>query len=111
MFFHIVMMRLTPDADANVHARICGFVTRVRHELDCVREYYFGQNVADRAKGYEWAVVGTFASSAEHDRYQVSSVHQEMKAFMTPYIADLVVCDFEAPPAPHDPGEAQHGTG
>lgn len=97
MFFHIVMMRLTPDADATVHTRIGGFVTRVRRELDYVHDYHFGRNIADRGKGYDWAVVGTFASSADHDRYQISAVHQEMKAFMTPYIADIVVCDFETP--------------
>lgn len=106
MFFHVVMMRLTPDADAAVHARIADFVRRVRRELDYVQAYHFGRNVADRGKGYDWAVIGTFASSADHDRYQVSPVHQEMKAFMTPYIDDIVVCDFEAP---ENPRGAQHG--
>jgi hypothetical protein len=95
MFYHIVMLRLA-GADDAVHARIRDFVARVRHELDYVRDYHFSRNVADRGKGYDWAVVGTFDTSADHDRYQVSPVHQEMKAFMTPYIADLVVCDFDA---------------
>jgi quinol monooxygenase YgiN len=108
MFFHVVMMRFTPDADANVHARIRDFVSRVRHEPEYARSYYFGRNIAERAKGNEWAVIGTFASSAEHDRYQESSVHQEMKALMMPYIADLVVCDVEVPPAPQIAGEDQH---
>ena len=95
MFFHVVMMRLSDDADASVHARIHEFVGRVRRELDYVRDYHFGRNVADRGKGYDWAVIGTFDTSADHDRYQVSTVHQEMKAFMTPYISDIVVCDFD----------------
>jgi hypothetical protein len=94
MFFHVVMMRLV-DADASVHARIDEFVARVRRELPYVRGYAYGRNVADRAKGYDWAVIGTFDTSEDHDRYQVSPVHQEMKAFMTPYIAEIVVCDFD----------------
>jgi len=95
MFFHIVVMRLAPDADADFHARVAGYVARVRSELDYVRTYDFGRNGADRGHGYDWAVIGTFDSGADHDRYQVSPVHLEMKAFMVPHIAELVVCDLD----------------
>ena len=56
----------------------------------------FGRNVAARAKGFAWTVIGTFDSSADHDRYQVSALHQEMKAFMSPHIVDIAVCDFDS---------------
>lgn len=94
MFYHVVMMRLT-DADDAFLARVGGYADRIRRELAYVRDYRFGRNVASRAKDYAWAVIGTFDSAADHDRYQVSAVHQEMKAFMAPHIADMVVCDYD----------------
>ena len=95
MFYHTVLMQLT-DADANFLAQVARFETRILGELDYVRAYHFGSNLASRAKNYRWAVVAVFDSSGDHDRYQVSTVHQEMKAFMAPHIADLVVCDFDS---------------
>lgn len=96
MFYHVVLMRLT-DADDAFLTRVREYGARIRGELPYVRDYRFGRNVAARAKGYDWAVIGTFANSADHDRYQVSTLHQDMKAFMTPHIADIVVCDYGAP--------------
>jgi hypothetical protein len=95
MFCHLVMMRLT-GLDAGFHARVGSFVTRMRTELPYVRAYHFGPNVASRAKEFRWAVLAIFDSSADHDRYQVSDLHQEMKAFMAAYIDDIIVCDFDA---------------
>ncbi len=94
MFHHVVLMELK-DADARFLARVRDYETRIRRELPYVRSYHFGRNAAARAKAFAWVVVATFDSAADHDRYQVSPAHQEMKAFMTPHIADIVVCDFD----------------
>lgn len=40
--------------------------------------------------------IGMFGKSTDHDRYRISPVHK-MKAFMLPYIGDIVVYDFGAP--------------
>ena len=88
MFFHVVMMQLA-DADDAFLARVHYYVERICSELPYVRDYRFGRNVA-------WTVIGVFDSSADHDRYQVSALHQEMKAIMSPHIADIVVCDFDS---------------
>jgi hypothetical protein len=95
MFYHVVMMTLSKDADAAFHAKVEAFAAEIRKSANGLVAYDYGRNLADRGKGYDWAVVGAFTSSADHDAYQVSDVHQRMKAFMTPVIADLVVCDFE----------------
>jgi len=92
MFYHIVMMRFQ-DVDRAFHDRVHGYVERVKRELPYVRAYDYCRNEAARAKGFDCAIVALFDSSADHDRYQVSDVHQEMKAFMMPRVADLVVCD------------------
>jgi len=93
MFHHVVMMRFTAAADAAFHERVQDYVRRIRREVPDVLAYHAGRNLADRAKGFDWAVLGTFTTSAAHDAYQVSPVHQEMKTFMAPFIADIVVCD------------------
>lgn len=95
MFIHTVLMRLSDDADDAFHRKVDGYVGRVRSELTCVRQYFYGKNLADRANGFTWAVVGMFDSSADHDRYQVSAVHQEMKAYMSPFIVEIIACDME----------------
>lgn len=97
MFYHLVMMRYTDKADAEFHRRVEGFARRVRAECGGIVHYDYGANVASRAKGYDWVVAGVFESSAVHDAYQVSPPHQEMKAYMMPFIADLVVCDMDLP--------------
>lgn len=93
MFYHVVMMQLQ-DADDVFLERVREYGARIRAELPYVRAYHFGKNVASRARQFEWAIVSVFDSSADHDRYQISPVHQEMKAFFAPHIADIVVCDF-----------------
>lgn len=97
MFHHMVLMRLS-GIDAAFHRRVKVYVKRVRSELPYVRSYDFGPNRSERSHGYDWAVLSTFDSVEDHDRYQVSAAHQEMKAYMTPFIDALIACDFEPKP-------------
>ncbi len=96
MLYHVVLMRLS-DVDASFLARVSDCGERIRRELPYVRDHRFGRNAALRAKGYGWTVMGTFEDCADHDRYQMSCVHQGRKAFMMPHIADIVACDFGVP--------------
>ena len=101
MFYHIAMMRLSGKAGTEFHAQVEAFAGRVRRESAGLVDYGYGVNVAGRGKGYDHVVLSIFESSAAHDNYQVSPVHQAMKSFMAPYIEDLVVCDTDLPlPAP-----------
>lgn len=94
MFHHVALLRLTDAADADFHERIQQFCRRVRAEVPDVLTFDFGRNLADRARGYDWAVLASFPNARAHDVYQSAPTHQEMKAYMAPFIADLVVCDF-----------------
>jgi len=96
VFYHAVLMNLN-DADADFLSRVDQYATRVRAELPFVRDYHFGRNVASRAGQYGWIVIATFDDERDHERYQVSDVHQQMKAFMAPHIAEIVACDIESP--------------
>jgi hypothetical protein len=94
MFYHVVLLNLKgldPTALASLH----GFASRMRDELPFLREFHFGVNKATRAAQYGWTVVATFDDEKDHERYQVSDVHLQMKAFLTPFIEDIVVADVE----------------
>ncbi|MEZ5593444.1 MAG: Dabb family protein [Gammaproteobacteria bacterium] len=93
MFIHSVMIRLTAQADAAFHHQVQLYCQRIRAECSGVQDYWYGRNEADRHGGFEYAVVGLFASSADHDAYQVSAAHQAMKAYMSPFIVELLVLD------------------
>lgn len=96
MFYHAVLMNLS-GVNAAFLSRVDEYAFRIRAELPYVRDYHFGRNVASRAGQYDWIVIATFDGESDHERYQVSEVHQQMKAFMTPHIAEIVVCDIESP--------------
>ena len=93
MFHHIVLMRLSDDVDDGFHARVDAYARAIREASPKPLHYVYRRNLAARSRGFDWAIVSAFPSSADHDAYQVSPLHQEMKAFMTPYIAELVACD------------------
>lgn len=93
MFIHTVLMRLSAQADAAFHHQVQQYCQRIRAECSGVQDYWYGRNEADRSGGFEYAVVSLFDSSADHDAYQVSAVHQAMKAYMSPYIIELLVLD------------------
>ncbi len=103
MFYHAVLMNLS-NANPEFLSRVDSYVARIRAELPYVRDYHFGPNRASRAAQFGWAVVASFDDERGHERYQLSEVHQQMKAFMGPHIADIVVCDIESPAA-----ERRHG--
>lgn len=95
MYYHIVLMSFTPEADLAFFDRVEHYSRRVRAECADVVTYAMTENVASRSDGLTHAVVAAFRSSQAHDDYQVSPVHVEMKAFMTPQIDRIVVLDAE----------------
>ncbi len=97
MYYHVVMMRLAEAAGDEFHRRVAAHAARVRAECDGVLHYDCRENTAPRAKGFTHAVVSLFESPEAHHRYQHSAAHQEMKAYMLPFIADIVECNADIP--------------
>jgi quinol monooxygenase YgiN len=100
MFYHVVMMELSDGAGTEFHQEVERYVQRIREECGGVLRYDYCTNVASRAKGYSHVVLSAFESSESHDCYQVSPLHQALKAHMTPCIVDLVVFDSDVPNVP-----------
>lgn len=97
MFYHVVLMTFTPEAGPAFFDRVEHFARRVRAECADVVTYGLTENVASRADGLTHGLVCVFGSSQAHDDYQVSPAHVEMKAFISPFIARIVVLDGEVP--------------
>ena len=97
MFYHIVMMTFTPEAGGGFLDRVAHYCRRVLAECPGTLAYALVDNVAARGDGLTHALICAFASSRAHDDYQVSPAHVEMKAYMTPFIARIVVLDAEVP--------------
>ena len=95
MFFHVLLMRFNADVPPDVDREVRSFAERVRRECPGLVHYHYGANLASRSKDYDRTIVSVFESSAAHDAYQVSPVHQEMKSRMNTWIADVVVSDFD----------------
>jgi heme-degrading monooxygenase HmoA len=93
MFHHIVLMRFTADADAQFLSRAEHFCEQIRRSTPGLEHYVLRRNAASRADGLDWAIVSSFRSAADHDAYQVSDLHQQMKHYMTPFIERIVACD------------------
>jgi len=93
MLQHIVMMSYTEAADDAFMVKVASYVDRVRRECAGVVSYAHCLNISDRRKQYTHAIIGAFESHAAQEAYQMSPAHQEMKAYMTPFIEDLVACD------------------
>ena len=86
-------MEFSKDADQTFFDKVGMFSQRIRAECRGVIAYDFGQNEAARSGGYTHAVVSLFSAAAAHDDYQVSSVHVDMKTYMSPFIQRIVVFD------------------
>lgn len=95
MFHHVVVMEFTAQADQSFFNKVEEFSERIRRAAPNLHRYVFRKNIASRSDGLKYAIIGSFSSRADHDAYQASSLHQEMKAYMTPYIARIVVCDID----------------
>lgn len=95
MFHHVVLMKFTEHAGPAFHAAVESFCDRVRSGTPRPQRYVYRNNIASRSEGLQHGIVAVFRNAAEHDLYQVSDVHQEMKAYMTPFIERIVVCDID----------------
>lgn len=93
MFIHAVLMAFKPDTDDAFHQRVQDYAARIRADSPGLVSYLYGRNEASRADGFSHAVVACFDDEAAHERYQVSAVHQAMKAFMAGQTERLVVFD------------------
>lgn len=93
MFIHAVLMAFKPGTDDAFHRRVEEFAAQIRRQSPGLVSYLYGRNEASRSQGFSHAVVACFDDEAAHERYQVSAVHQEMKAFMAERTERLVVFD------------------
>ena len=95
MFHHVVLMKFTPAADRAFHDRVEEYSEQLRRTTPRLERYVYRPNAASRSDGLTHVILATFSTGADHDAYQVSPLHQEMKAYMSPFIERIVVADLD----------------
>lgn len=95
MFHHVVAMKFRPGADQAFYDRVEDYCERIRRTGTRVVRYVFRENTASRNDGLTHVILSAFVTAADHDAYQVSPLHAEMKAYMLPRIERIVVCELE----------------
>lgn len=95
MFHHVVLMEFFFLADQIFLNKVEDFAEQVRRSTPKLHRYVFKQNIALRSDGLTHGIVSTFETSTDHDVYQVSPIHLEMKAYMAPFLSRVVVLDFD----------------
>lgn len=95
MFHHVVLMKFGGNADQQFFAKVEAYCERIRAASPKPERYIFSRNIASRADGLDYGIVASFSSAKDHDAYQISDVHQEMKSYMSPLIERIVVCDID----------------
>lgn len=95
MFHHVVLMEFSSLADQIFLKKVEDFAEQVRRSTPKFHRYVFKKNIALRSDGLTHGIVSTFETSTDHDVYQASSIHLEMKTYMAPFLSRVVVLDFD----------------
>jgi hypothetical protein len=97
LFLHVVMMQFDDRVDARFHEQVKAYAERVRRECEGIVLYHYGENSADRSRGYTHATSALFTHEGAHDVYQSSPAHVAMKQFMMEHIQRIAVHDTVVP--------------
>ena len=94
MIDHVVLMKLNERADVAVIETMQVHVATIRDGVGEVRSYELVPNIAAGGKGYNWAILSSFDSEAEMERYKVHPLHREFVAAADPYTEDFLTLDY-----------------
>jgi hypothetical protein len=94
MIKHIVLMKMNGGTDAKVIARMQKYAAQIRQQIGEVRNYEIVPNVAGGNRGYNWAILSTFANEADVESYKVAPLHREFVSYCDPYTEDFLTLDY-----------------
>ena len=93
MFYHLVMVRFTDGADATFHQRIHDYCDEMQAKVPSVRQYSYCANLVPG--GFTHSIVGVYDSIEDYNAYWHTQLHDDLKAYMTQFVAQRMVCDFD----------------
>ena len=98
---HLVLLNFKAEArPAQIEAIVAAFVA-LRERIDTVTGLEWGTNVSPEglAKGFTHAFALSFADAAGRDAYLPHPAHQAFVAQLQPWLADVLVIDYESTPS------------
>lgn len=91
MMIHMFAFRWKPTATARDKQRAIAQVRAFGGVIPGLLEVHVGENIAERANGYETGAVMKFTDAAALAAYQVHPAHQALLAWLLPLIEPIEV--------------------
>jgi hypothetical protein len=91
MLTHIVVLRLTPDADPGA---LVARVLTMRGNVPSLLGLEAGVNAVADARAWDLGVLARFEDAAALAAYHADEFHSDVKAALAPFIAEAASVDF-----------------
>ena len=95
MIKHIVLMKMNDELDDKTIAGMRDYAARIREQIAEARSYDIVLNEASGSKGYDWAILATFATASDIQSYKAAPLHREFVAYCDPYTEDFLTLDYQ----------------
>ena len=94
---HVVLLRFRPEADAEQRAGIESAFAALGSQIAEVRVLEWGIDCSSEglAHGFTHCFSLSFADSRERDAYLVHPLHQTFSTLARPYLAEVLVLDYQ----------------
>lgn len=94
---HVVLLRFRPEADAGQRAGIESAFAALGSQIAEVQALEWGTDCSPEglARGFTHCFSLGFASSRDRDAYLVHPRHQDFSTLARPYLAEVLVLDYE----------------
>ena len=99
---HMVSFKFKDTATPADIAKVEEAFAALRKTIPQIASFEWGTNVSPEGlnKGFTHAFVLTFGSAADRDAYLIHPEHKKFGELLGPYLADVLVIDFQAQKAP-----------
>ena len=94
---HVVLLRFRPEADAQERARVESAFAALDSQIAVVQALEWGVDcsIEGLARGFTHCFSLGFANARDRDAYVVHPRHQAFSALARPYLAEVLVLDYQ----------------
>ena len=96
MIKHIVMMRLRPDIDFQVHAgNLIQRLEDLKKRIDVIDCLEVGRNISDSSRSSDIVLYTEFKDLNQLDIYRTHPAHQSVVDYLPEIVSEIRVTDYE----------------
>ena len=90
MIHRIALLKLNANADASVIEMLQTHVAAIRDGGTGARSYDLVPNLATDDRGFNWAILSSFDTVEDMERYKDHPLHKDLMAATGPYEEDFI---------------------